>query len=138
MDVDGRIAVVLDDNEDDRAQVAAIFPVNDLDRCVEFDDEEEFLAELRKEEASPAILFLDLRMSKQDSGLEVLKELRGLEKFQSLPVVMISGGDNASEIEACYREGANVYIHKSDEPREFATALERLLQIWTTTGRLPG
>jgi two-component system, NarL family, nitrate/nitrite response regulator NarL len=69
----------------------------------------------------PDLLLLDLNM-KDMSGLEVLKALKGQEL--ETRVVMITVSDQADDLVAALREGADGYLLKDMEPEDMVASLE--------------
>lgn len=70
----------------------------------------------------PHLIFLDLNMPRK-KGLECLKEIRSNEKLKNISIAIYSTSENEKDIEATFRNGANVYITK---PNDF-NMLKRLL-----------
>lgn len=75
----------------------------------------------------PQLVFLDLHMPEVD-GIEVLRAMRGDERLQDVPVVVISGASRA-EIEKARREGATEC---------YAKGQTTLKDILATVGRYAG
>jgi CheY-like chemotaxis protein len=59
----------------------------------------------------PDIIFLDINMPGMD-GKSCLREIRRLEKFVDIPVIILSTSTRLSDIEETYRDGANRYFSK--------------------------
>jgi CheY-like chemotaxis protein len=60
---------------------------------------------------APDIIFLDINMPVMD-GKRCLNEIRRLEKFSMIPVIILSTSIRPKDIEETYRDGANRYISK--------------------------
>jgi CheY-like chemotaxis protein len=60
---------------------------------------------------APDIIFLDINMPVMD-GKNCLREIRRLEKFSTIPVIILSTSTRLKDIEDTYRDGANRYISK--------------------------
>jgi len=58
-----------------------------------------------------ALIFLDLIMSGL-SGLEVLRTLKKSDLYSKIPVVMVSGVEDADAVEHCIKAGAADFLHK--------------------------
>jgi CheY-like chemotaxis protein len=84
----------------------------------------------------PAVVILDLKLPKL-SGLEVLKQIRGNELTKPIPVVVLTSNDNDSMIEECYREGANSFIRKSDDPEEYSDMILQVGMYWLLLNQGP-
>jgi CheY-like chemotaxis protein len=84
----------------------------------------------------PHVIFLDLRMVGMD-GLDVLRRLRRDEHTRLLPVVMLTASDNSRDIVNIYNAGANSYIRKSFDLREFTETVEQLVAYWVHLNAVP-
>ena len=82
-----------------------------------FDDTDTF--------TKPDIIFLDIRMPRQ-GGIETLRIIKQDPGLQSLPVVMISTTSANSEVEECYRLGANGFMTKPLQFDEFCQKMQEL------------
>ena len=61
----------------------------------------------------PDLIFLDINMPGKD-GKACLREIRNNNKFDKTPVVMFTTSTYLKDIEDTYREGANMYVSKTD------------------------
>ena len=75
-------------------------------------------------QTGPDLVLLDVRLPGMD-GLTVLERLR--ERFPHVRVVMISGLDDPSVIEAAFDRGASAFIVKRIEPRDLPSALRQAI-----------
>ncbi|SEI65636.1 Response regulator receiver domain-containing protein [Dyadobacter sp. SG02] len=82
----------------------------------------ELLRMLNGTEGKPEIIFLDMNMPVKN-GLECLKEIRGLEAYKQVPIVILSTSVAQYLWESAYRSGANLYIQK---PTSFNGLIEIL------------
>lgn len=57
------------------------------------------------------IILLDIYMPKMD-GFEVLKKIRGMEQCRNIPVIFLTGDNDAKTETRCFKEGAADYITK--------------------------
>ena len=64
----------------------------------------------------PHVIFLDINMPRK-SGPECLAEIKQNKKLKGIPVIMFSTSNSWETINALFKTGANVYIHK---PSDFA------------------
>jgi len=72
-------------------------------------------------------VFLDWNLSSKMTGLDVLKEIRAMEKYKTVPVFMItSEGDKVHVIEAL-KCGANDFIVKPIDPKIFEPKVFKLI-----------
>lgn len=67
----------------------------------------------------PRVVFLDIKMPRMD-GFETLRWIRSNKTYKKLPVVMLSGSDQARDIALARKLGADEYLVKYPAPSEFA------------------
>lgn len=77
----------------------------------------------------PDLVFLDLKLY-GTSGHEVLGWMRSQALFRHLPAIMLSGSDWPPDIERSYALGANSYLGKTFDFRQFAENLKTVLTYW--------
>jgi DNA-binding response OmpR family regulator len=89
-------------------------------------DPESAMARLKSTSVDAVIL--DLRLANDRSGLEVLEQMRLDERFDSVPVVVLTGVSqvDASEDEVIERHGAHL-LYKRFGYREVVQRLEEIL-----------
>ena len=61
---------------------------------------------------------------------DVLKAIRSDERFDDLPVVMMTGIEDDAEKEEAARNGANSYTVKPDDPGEFLKTVVKATRYW--------
>lgn len=64
------------------------------------------------------------------NGREILAQLRINEATRSIPVVIFSGSNAASDLAECYRCGANSWVVKPDDPTEYVDRLATIAHYW--------
>jgi two-component system, response regulator len=64
------------------------------------------------------------------SGIEVLRELRSDKRLRSVPIVMFSGSSMDSEIRACYDHGAQAFVLKPVDFKEYTEKLAMVALFW--------
>lgn len=62
-------------------------------------------------DARPDLILLDLNLPKR-TGHEVLAVVKGNERLQTIPVIVLSASKSPSDISSAYRAGANSYLAK--------------------------
>jgi len=73
---------------------------------------EDLLKELSlMKETIPDIVFLDINMPKK-TGHEILTEIRCIERFKNVPVIMLSTSIYKGDVDFSYKHGTNLYIPK--------------------------
>lgn len=75
----------------------------------------------------PFFVLLDMKLPKL-SGLEVLRSLRANPLTALVPVIMLTSSSEQSDMQACYRSGANSFVHK---PVDFASFTQKLTCLQT-------
>lgn len=77
----------------------------------------------------PALVFLDLKLPKMN-GLEVLRQLRANERTRSLIVIVLSCSTEEKDVFESFRNGANSYLRKPVDFKEFSNMLRDALHYW--------
>ncbi|MEZ8824804.1 response regulator [Vibrio sp. 10N.261.55.A7] len=101
-----------------------------INQLLSFEDEFEVVAEAsngadaiaKAHEIDPDLILLDLNM-KGMSGLDTLKALRA--DGTTAAIVILTVSDNASDIEAIIKAGADGYLLKDTEPDELVELLKK-------------
>lgn len=78
-----------------------------------------------RDEDKAYLLLLDINMPKMD-GLEVLKRIKSNDELKTIPIIMLTTTDDPREVEACYKNGCNMYITKPIQFEKFAEMLYRM------------
>jgi CheY-like chemotaxis protein len=86
--------------------------------------------------ALPGIVLLDLKLPKVD-GIEVLRQLRGHEATRLLPVVLFTSSVEERDRLAGYLAGANSYVRKPVDFREFSEAIRQVGFYWLEINEPP-
>jgi len=89
-----------------------------------------------REPEMPELILLDLHLPKLD-GLEVLRRLRTEERTKLLPVVVLTTSDQERDITQSYDLGANSYIRKPVDFRQFTEAVQQLGLYWLVLNEGP-
>ena len=84
----------------------------------------------------PAVVLLDLKLPRID-GLEVLRRIRANERTRCLPVVILTASREHEDIARGYSLGANAYVRKPVDFREFAEAAKTLGLFWLVLNERP-
>jgi two-component system, response regulator len=89
----------------------------------------------RKKEI-PAVVLLDIKMPRM-SGIEVLESIRNDEKLKTLPVVMLTSSREDPDLVKCYELGANAYIVKPVDFKEFMDSVKKIGVFWALMNEIP-
>ena len=84
----------------------------------------------------PAVVLLDLKLPKID-GLEVLGKIRDHEITRLVPVVILTTSDQEVDMAASYNLGANSYIRKPVNFRQFTEVVRTLGMNWLLLNEPP-
>ena len=84
----------------------------------------------------PVVILLDLKLPKLD-GLQVLQRLRSDERTRRQPIVMLTSSDEEKDIVESYNLGANSYVRKPVDFKQFSEAVERLQLYWLLLNEPP-
>lgn len=84
----------------------------------------------------PAVLLLDIKMPLMD-GLEVLTRIRADPALARVPVVMLSSSREESDLVRSWDLGANAYVVKPVDVRQFFEAVQTLGTFWAVLNQSP-
>ena len=79
----------------------------------------------------PRLVILDMMLTRLH-GVEVLKAMREDPLTQSIPVVMLSGSSEKTELDRCYEAGANSVVRKSVDHDELRRKMKQVYDFWIT------
>jgi len=138
------ILLIEDSPEDYEATVRAFERSglrNPIFRCEDGDNALDFLHRRGRyadpEQAPrPGVILLDLNLPGTD-GRDVLTEIKQDDRLKQIPVIVLTTSDDARDVEACYRAGANSYVQKPVDMDGFLRAIERLNGYWFEVVVLP-
>jgi len=142
---DTRMILLVEDNPDDEAlALRALKRNNIMNDVVVVRDGAEALDWLfargqhagRDPELRPQVVLLDLKLPKL-SGLEVLRAVRAEPSTRRLPVVLLTSSSEDQDVLAGYDLGANSYVRKPVDFREFAEAIKHLGLYWLVLNETP-
>ncbi|MFA6433711.1 MAG: response regulator [Elusimicrobiales bacterium] len=85
----------------------------------------------------PSVLLLDIKMPRMD-GIETLGIIRNDPALKTLPVVMLSASSEDADVARCYALGANAYMVKPVDFKNFIEAVKILCKFWTELNKMPG
>ncbi|MEW6331779.1 MAG: response regulator [Pseudomonadota bacterium] len=137
--------LLVEDNPDDEALTLRALRQNNITNAVDVvRDGAEALDYLfctgthqsRDPSQKPAIVMLDLKLPKLD-GLEVLRRLRADERTRLLPVVILTSSKEEQDLIKGYSLGANSYIRKPVDFKQFVTAVGQIGLYWLVLNEPP-
>lgn len=87
-------------------------------------------------ENRPKVVLLDLKLPLVD-GLEVLRQIKGNQLTQMIPVVVLTSSREERDIVESYKLGVNSYIVKPVEFEQFSEAVGNLGHYWLLLNQPP-
>lgn len=96
---------------------------NDLQVCGEVETPTEALSTIT--DGSPDMVLIDLALEQEDDGLDLILQIR--ERFDTLPLLVISMYDESRYAEKAIRAGANGYIMKQEALNSVIKAIQVIL-----------
>jgi Response regulators consisting of a CheY-like receiver domain and a winged-helix DNA-binding domain len=78
------------------------------------------------------LVLLDLNIPGK-SGLEILRLLREDQRYDAVPIVLVSSSENPEDVRRSYDASANAYLTKPTDPDEFIQAIAAAMRFWIPT-----
>jgi CheY-like chemotaxis protein len=123
--MNGRIFLLADDDSDDTEMfVEAIAGIDKSINCHSAVDGQEALKKLDELNKKPDLIFLDVNMPVM-TGWQCLKILKEDERYNHIPVIIISTSSHQREIDIAIDLGALCYLTKPNNFNE----LKQVLQV---------
>ncbi|WP_419897047.1 response regulator [Roseomonas sp. USHLN139] len=82
-----------------------------------------------RDSGDPAVVLLDLKLPKVD-GLQVLERIKRSDELRHVPVVMLTGSREESDLVQSYRLGVNAFVVKPVDFKEFFSAIRDVGMFW--------
>ena len=136
--------LVAEDNDDHAEMIVdALEDYNPENKVTRFQNGERLITHLNSLQLQnfakhllPNLILLDIKMPIMD-GLEALKLIKQNAVFKHIPVMMVSTSENALDIEQGYKYGANSYIVKPFDYKDFAQKICDVNHFWADISVLP-
>jgi CheY-like chemotaxis protein len=84
----------------------------------------------------PDLVILDLNLPKKD-GRSVLAEVKADPVLRKIPIAIFSTSEARLDIVRSYELGANCYVSKPGNLRDFIAAVTTIREFWFGVARLP-
>ncbi|MEO8474861.1 MAG: response regulator [Chryseolinea sp.] len=139
---DHKIFMIVDDDSDDRFFFCrAIEKISPLYACIEAQQGEDALWQLKNLADLPNYIFLDLNMPLMD-GKRCLAEIKKDDKLRNIPVIIYSTSSSAEDIRITEKLGAAYYLVKPQNisilPESIKNAINTVEgQIYLSMDHLP-
>jgi len=84
----------------------------------------------------PDFLLLDIKLPRKD-GFQVLSQVKADSRLKTIPVILLTTSSTEKEIEQGYRLGANSFVIKPLNFKEFTEKIKDIQMYWEWTNILP-
>jgi len=134
--------LVVEDNPADMRLIREAFRETRAPKALHMvEDGVDAMAFLRREpgyEQSPRpdLVLLDLNLPRKN-GVEVLAEMRLLDRLSMIPVIVFSTSSSQDDIQAAYRSRANCFVSKPSDLDDYFETIHSIDKFWLQTVRLP-
>jgi CheY-like chemotaxis protein len=115
-----------DDSDDQELFLTAISQVSPDFNCVALSDATEALQQLKERTITPDVIFLDLNMPVMN-GEQFLVEIKKDEALKNIPVIIFSTSSQPHTIKLTKELGASDFITKPDRYQELVKLLRSFL-----------
>ena len=89
-----------------------------------------------RQAVGPDLILLDLNLPKLD-GRKVLAVIKKDAELKSIPVVVLTNSDAASDVEMSYELQVNCYLKKPAEWDAFSRVVKSVIDFWLIKAKLP-
>lgn len=132
------IILVVEDNDDDVLVIERGFRKgrigNKIERAVNGKEALEFLDGNRDKKID--LILLDLNMEVLN-GFDFLKMRKESEYISKIPVVVLTSSHREEDIQLAYSLGANAYVEKPLNPKEFIDVILTIEDFWLVLAKKP-
>ena len=94
-------------------------------RFIEADNPEDTFLALQAHHIE--FVFLDWNLSTKMTGLDILKEIRAMEKYKKVPIFMITSESDKIHVIEALKFGANDFIAKPIDQKAFLEKVSKLI-----------
>jgi CheY-like chemotaxis protein len=85
---------------------------------------------------NPEVVLLDMHMPRA-SGIEVLRQIKSDSVLRTIPVVIFSSSRRPADVFQSYQLGANAYVVKPVDYRQFMDTVHDIRSFWTQRNEPP-
>lgn len=123
--MDKKKILIVDDEKDWTQMLSARLKGQGYETEVAFDS---IQAMMQAVQSKPNLMLLDIRMP-AGGGLETLKNIRGITKTFSLPVIVITGKEDAETQKAAEKLGVSGYFIKPVDMEQLLNRIKAVLSV---------
>ncbi|MEZ0610656.1 response regulator [Fibrella sp. WM1] len=121
---------LVDDDEDDLQLIRAAFYRAAPDLAIKaLQDGDEVLAQLLSSPELPSLIMLDLNMTRT-GGFQVLEAMRSDERYNQLPIVVLTTSTNPADKSRSQSLGASDFYSKPDQFDALTQLCQQLVRHW--------
>jgi len=84
----------------------------------------------------PIFILLDINLPLMN-GIEVLKIIRSVPEYNTIPVIMLTSSQDPYDLKECYENGANSFVVKPVSINDFISVVKELGQYWVVINEIP-
>ncbi|HSV75786.1 MAG TPA: response regulator [Bacteroidales bacterium] len=89
-----------------------------------------------RQKGNPCVILLDIKMPRMD-GIELLEIINQDNNLRTIPVVMLTTSRMEPDLKKCYALGANAYVVKPVDFKDFLTAVRQIGLFWAILNEQP-
>lgn len=135
-----RTVLIAEDNDADAELIISVLKEENLpvfiDRAEDGEVALDMLFNHYKDTSQLSCVILDIKLPKID-GLDVLKIVRNNPSYKNLPVVVFTSSAEENDIERGYSRGANAYVVKPLDFKEYKDAVLSIGHFWCKYNEIP-
>ena len=84
----------------------------------------------------PGLILLDINMPRMD-GRELLEKIKNNLSLRSIPTIILTTSKSENDIENMYKLGANSYIPKPINFKDFIIIIDIIFKYWLFVAKIP-
>ncbi len=132
------VIMIVEDNDDDVLVIQRGFRkakiANPIERFVNGEDAFAYLESADRQKVE--LILLDLNMEVMN-GFDFLKLRQTKEELRKIPVVVLTSSHRQQDIELAYELGANAYVEKPIDPKDFIEVILTIEEFWLLLAKKP-
>lgn len=126
------IIIIEDDYQHFKLIKYAFNKKNDIFKIINLKDGKEAIEYLQSNDISSVkFILLDINIPKI-SGLDLLLKIKSNKSYINVPIIIFTTSQSESDIKEAYKNGANSYIIKPIDFKEFIHIIDAIYRYWYT------